>query len=154
MSEADQIFFTHQKSCKSNKCPSASIYFHPSTQKASTVRDHPFLFRVKGENAGCGKNHSQTCRSRLLSCAFKADCGEKRNSHQHPWAFCLPEEAALAIKFLLPCSLSLSHLFKWLIALFFSLLYCTLFLTNILVILIVCVPPCWDVSGQPAVQAA
>ena len=48
-----------------------------STQKTSTAGDHPFLFRVRGEKDVLRESHSQTCESRLLSCAFKADCGER-----------------------------------------------------------------------------
>lgn len=55
-------------------------YFHlcceGSTQKTSTARDHPFSFRVRGGKDVLQESHSQTCESRLLSCAFKADCGE------------------------------------------------------------------------------
>lgn len=48
-----------------------------STQITGTARDHHFLFRVRGEKDVSWESHSQTCKSRLLSCAFKADCGER-----------------------------------------------------------------------------
>lgn len=48
-----------------------------STQITGTARDHLFLFRVRGEKDVLWESHSQTCKSRLLSYAFKADCGEK-----------------------------------------------------------------------------
>lgn len=141
------------------KCSSQYFYLscEGSSQKWSTARDHPLLFRVTGAKDTLWESHRRACKSRLLSYAFKANCTERGVSisilnlpvsgltvfqggwHKLSASFCR--------------SLSLSYLFEWLIALFFSLLYCTLFLTNVLVILVVHVPACWGVC-VPQLPAA
>lgn len=61
------------------KC--SSQYFHlsceGSSQKWSTARDHPLLFRVTGAKDTLWESHRQACKSRLLSYAFKANCTER-----------------------------------------------------------------------------